>query len=206
MRLRSELKNFRHEQYYFRLRLAIAAIAVLLCFGLLAGRFFYLQMSRYDYFQTLAESNRISLVPIVPNRGLILDRNGVILANNFYVYTLEVTPSKIEHLDQTIDEIGKLVEISALDRKRFKKLRAESHSFESIPLRTHLNEVEAARFAVNRYRFPGVEIKSRLFRHYPMKSLGSHLIGYIGRINDQDLLNLESSGDLSNYKGTDHIG
>lgn len=206
MRSRSELKNHRLEQYYFRLRLGIAAVAILLCFGVLAGRFFFLQISKYDYFQTLAENNRISLVPIVPNRGLILDRNGVILAHNFFVYTLEVTPSKIDNLEQTIDEIGKLVEISALDRKRFKKLRAQSHSFESVPLRTHLNEVEAARFAVNRYRFPGVEIKSRLFRHYPQGSLGSHMIGYIGRINDADLETLEQADVLSNYKGSDHIG
>ena len=206
MRVRSEVRNYRHEQYYFRLRLGVAAVVVLVCFAVLAGRFFYLQMEKYDYFQTLAENNRISLVPIVPNRGLILDRNGVVLAHNFFVYTLEITPSKVEHLEETINEIAKLVEISPNDRKQFKKLRTQSHSFETIPLRTHLNEVEAARFAVNRYRFPGVEIKSRLFRHYPQGNLGSHLLGYIGRINDADLQSLEDSGDLSNYKGSDHIG
>lgn len=206
VRSRSEVKNYRHEQYYFRLRLGVAAVVVLICFGILAGRFFYLQMVKYDYFQTLAENNRISLVPIVPNRGLILDRNGVVLAHNFFVYTLEITPAKIKDLEQTINEIGKLVEVSSLDRKRFKKLREQSHSFESVPLRTHLNEVEAAKFAVNRYRFPGVEIKSRLFRHYPQGKLGSHLVGYIGRINDADLKALEKSDDLSNYKGSDHIG
>lgn len=206
MRSRSEVKNYRHEQYYFRGRLGAAAIVILLCFGALAGRFFYLQMLKYDYYQTKAENNRISLVPIVPNRGLILDRNGVVLAHNFFVYTLELTPAKIKNLESTITEIGKLVEVSPNDRKRFKKLRGQSHSFESIPLRTHLNEVEAARFAVNRYRFPGAEIKSRLFRHYPQNSLGAHLIGYIGRINDTDLDSLEKSGDLSNYRGSDHIG
>ncbi|HWT28041.1 MAG TPA: penicillin-binding protein 2, partial [Methylophilaceae bacterium] len=206
MKVRSELKNYRHEQYYFRVRLAIAAIVVLVCFGILASRFFYLQMAKYDYFQTLAENNRISLVPIVPNRGLIVDRNGVVLAHNFFVYTLEITPSRVENVEETINELAKLVEVSAADRKRFKKLRAQSHSFESVPLRTHLNEVEAAHFAVNRYRFPGVEIKSRLFRHYPQGQQGSHFIGYIGRINDKDLEALEESGDLSNYKGSDHIG
>ncbi|HWU83131.1 MAG TPA: penicillin-binding protein 2 [Methylophilaceae bacterium] len=206
MKVRSELKNYRHEQYYFRVRLAIAAIVVLVCFGILASRFFYLQMAKYDYFQTLAENNRISLVPIVPNRGLIVDRNGVVLAHNFFVYTLEITPSRVENVEETINELAKLVEVSAADRKRFKKLRAQSHSFESVPLRTHLNEVEAAHFAVNRYRFPGVEIKSRLFRHYPQGQLGSHFIGYIGRINDKDLESLTESGELSNYKGSDHIG
>lgn len=206
MKPRSEFKNYQHEQYYFRIRLGVAAIVVLLCFGILASRFFFLQMARYEHYQTLAENNRISLVPIVPNRGLILDRNGVLLAHNFFVYTLEITPAKANDVEETINEIGKLVEISSLDRKRFKKLRGQSHNFESVPLRTHLNEAEAARFAVNRYRFPGVDIKSRLFRHYPQGKLGSHLVGYIGRINDNDLDSLEKSGDLSNYKGSDHIG
>ena len=206
MKPRSEFKNYQHEQYYFRIRLGVAAIIVLLCFGILASRFFFLQMAKYDHYQTLAENNRISLVPIVPNRGLILDRNGVLLAHNFFVYTLEITPAKVNDVEETINEISKLVEVSSLDRKRFKKLRGQSHKFESVPLRTHLNEAEAARFAVNRYRFPGVDIKSRLFRHYPQGKLGSHLVGYIGRINDNDLDSLEKSGDLSNYKGSDHIG
>lgn len=206
MKPRSEFKNYQHEQYYFRIRLGVAAIVVLLCFGILVSRFFFLQMARYEHYQTLAENNRISLVPLVPNRGLILDRNGVLLAHNFFVYTLEITPAKINDVEETINEIGKLVEVSSLDRKRFKKLRGQSHNFESVPLRTHLNEAEAARFAVNRYRFPGVDIKSRLFRHYPQGKLGSHLVGYIGRINDNDLDSLEKSGDLSNYKGSDHIG
>lgn len=206
MRTRSELKNYQHEQHYFRIRLAVAAVVVLACFTILGLRLFYLQVYKYDHYQTMAENNRISVVPIVPNRGLILDRNGVVLAHNFFAYTLELTPGKIDDVEATIDEISKLVEVSSLDRKRFKKLRAQSHSFESVPLRMHLNEVEAARFAVNRYRFPGVEIRSRLFRHYPEKNLGSHFLGYIGRINDKDLEALEKSGDLSNYKGSDHIG
>lgn len=202
----AELKNYQHEQYYFRVRLGFAAVAVFALFALLAFRFSYLQLKQYNHYQTLAENNRISLVPIIPNRGLILDRNGAVLAHNFFAYTLEITPAKVENLEQTITEIAKLVEISSLDRKRFKKFREQSHSFESIPIRTHLNELEAAKFAVNHYRFPGVEIKSRLFRHYPLGKTASHMIGYIGRINDKDLENLEKSGDLSNYKGSDHIG
>lgn len=175
-------------------------------FGILAFRFSYLQIKQYKHYQTLAENNRISLVPIVPNRGLILDKNGVVLAHNFFVYTLEITPSKVKNLEETIAEVSKLVEVSSLDRKRFNKLREESRNFESVPIRTHLNEAEAAGFAVNHYRFPGVEIKSRLYRHYPLGKLGSHMVGYIGRINDKDLLNLEKEGVLSNYKGSDHVG
>ena len=204
--MRTELKNFQHEQYYFRLRLGFTAFVVLALFGVLAARFFYLQISQYNRYQTLAEKNRISLAPIVPNRGLIIDKHGVVLAHNFFVYTLEITPSKVDDLEATITEIKQFVEISPLDRKRFSKLREESHNFESVPIRTHLNEVEAARFAVNHYRFPGVEIKSRLFRHYPLGKLGAHVVGYIGRINDKDLSGLEKSGALSNYKGSDHVG
>lgn len=204
--MRSELKNYQHEQYYFRLRIAAAMIFVAILFGILIGRFAYLQINAYSHYQTLAENNRISLVPIVPTRGLILDKNGVVLAHNFFVYTLEITPSKVEDLEATITDISQFVEISALDRKRFNKFKAQSRNFESIPIRTHLNEVEAAKFAVNHYRMPGVEIKSRLFRHYPLGKQGAHMIGYIGRINDKDLTALAASGEVSNYKGSDHIG
>ena len=202
----SELINHQREKQQFRLRLGVAAIAVLVCFGVLVSRFFYLQIIRYDHYHTLAENNRISLVPIVPNRGLITDRNGEILAHNFFAYTLEITPSKVDDLEKTIAELSALIEISPNDRKQFNKFRAQSHNFESIPLRAHLNEEEAARFAVNRYRFPGVNIRSRLFRHYPHGALASHLIGYINRINDADLEALDESGEISNYKGSDHIG
>ena len=206
MRSSNELKNYQHEQHDFKLRLAVLGLLVVLAFGALTLRFYFLQIKRYDYYQTLAENNRISIVPITPNRGLITDRNGVVLAHNFFVYTLEITPSKVENLDDTIAELAKLVEISSFDLKRFNKLKEQSHNFESIPLRTHLNEIEAAKFAVNRYRFPGVELKSRLFRHYPLGKLGAHMIGYIGRINDKDIDNLEAAETLSNYKGSDHIG
>ncbi len=206
MRLRFEVKNHSLEQYQYSLRLSVSTGFILLCFVVLLGRFFYLQLWKYDYFQTLAENNRVSLVPIVPNRGLILDRNGVTLAHNFFVYTLEITPSKAGNVEETINNISQFIEVSAEDRKRFKKLRQESHSFESVPIRTHLNEVEAAKFAANRYQFPGVEIRSRLFRHYPLGNLGVHMIGYIGRINEADVKALEKSEDISNYKGSDHIG
>jgi penicillin-binding protein 2 len=201
-----ELKNYQNELHNFKLRLGVLGLLVLVAFCILAFRFYFLQINRYDYYQTLAESNRISVVPIAPNRGLITDRKGVVLAHNFFVYTLEITPSKIENMDATIDEIKQLVEVSPIDLKRFKRQKSESRTFESIPLRTHLNEVEAAKFAVNRYRFPGVELKSRLFRHYPLGKQGAHMVGYIGRINDKDLIKLAETDALSNYKGTDHIG
>ena len=206
MKSRKELKNHQDEQRNFKLRLGVLSLIVLTAFSLLAIRFYFLQIYRYDHYQTLAENNRISIVPITPNRGLISDRNGIILAHNFFAYTLEITPSKVKNLGATITDIAQLVEVSHSDLKRFNKLKSEGHNFESIPLRTHLNEIEAAKFAVNRYRYPGVELKSRLFRHYPLGKQGAHIVGYIGRINDKDLTKLAAKDVLSNYKGTDHIG
>ncbi len=206
MSLQRELRNHSLEHHHFQLRLSVAGSIVLFCFAVLLFRFFFLQIGKYDYFQTLAENNRISLVPTVPNRGLILDRNGVVLAHNFFVYTLEITPSKAGNVEDTINRISQMMEVSNEDRKQFKKLRAQTHNFESVPIRTHLTEEEAAKFAVNRYQFPGVEIRSRLFRSYPQNNLGAHMIGYIGRINENDIKNLDASGDLGNYKGSDHIG
>lgn len=206
MKRRVELKNTQREIYYFRLRLALCLGFVLLLLFILLARFVYLQVIRHDHYQTLAESNRISIVPIVPNRGLILDRNGVVLAHNYSGYTLEITPSKVDKLDATIDQLAELVDIQLKDRKRFKKLLAESRNFESLPIRNRLSDEEVARFAAQRYRFPGVEIKARLFREYPYREQTSHLIGYIGRINKKDMEQLEEEGEAANYRGSDHIG
>jgi penicillin-binding protein 2 len=202
----SELKNREREQYLFRRRLALAGGIVVMAFLVLLGRFVYLQVAMQSHFQTLAESNRISLVPAVPNRGVITDRNGIVLAQSYSAYTLEVTPSKVKNLEDTIEELSTLVEISPRDRKRFKKLLDESKNFESMPLRTRLTDEEVARFAVNRYRFPGVEVKARLFRQYPFGEHASHVIGYIGRINDDDLQRIEKREETANYKGSDYIG
>ncbi|MBT9614334.1 MAG: penicillin-binding protein 2 [Burkholderiales bacterium] len=202
----TELRNHQRELYYFRVRLTVAGSLALFLFLLLLSRFVYVQIVQHDHYMTLAEQNRISIVPILPNRGLILDRNGAVLAHNYTAFTLEMTPSKLDNLEQTINDLAALIEITPKDRKRFKKLLEESHNFESLPIRTRLNDVEIARFAANRYRFPGVEIKARLFRHYPLGQIASHMVGYIGRINDADLDRLEASGDLANYRGSDHIG
>jgi penicillin-binding protein 2 len=191
---------------YFRLRLWFCGLVVLASLGLLAARFYMLQVVQHDHYHTLAENNRMSIVPVVPNRGLILDRSGLVLANNFSAYTLEITPSKVADLNATIDELASLVNITARDRKRFNKLREESHRFESLPIKNRLSEEEVARFAANRFRFPGVDINARLFRNYPQGVSASHAIGYIGRINDKDLEALEANEKLSNYRGSDHLG
>jgi penicillin-binding protein 2 len=200
------IRNVQLELARFRLRVLVASVVVLLCFGLLASRLFYLQVLRHDDLRAQAENNRTAVVPIVPNRGLILDRNGIVLATNYSAYTLELTPAKVPDLAQTIDELAQILEITPRDRRRFKKLREEGKSFESIPLRSRLTDEEVALFAAQRYRFPGVDIKARLFRNYPYGELASHVIGYIGRINVAEKEKLEESDDAANYRGTEYIG
>ena len=190
----------------FRNRLLLAGVLVLAAFALLAGRLAWLQVVQREYYHTLAEANRISMVPVVPNRGLILDRNGEVLAANYSAYTLEITPSRVANVERAIDELAKVIEVAPRDRRRFRKLQEESKNFESLPIKTRLTEEEVARFAVNRFRFPGFEIKARVFRSYPQGELASHAVGYIGRINDADLKRIDSQGLAPNYKGTDHIG
>ncbi len=201
-----EIKNHQREIFYFRLRLAIGIGFVLILMLILLARFIYLQVVRHDYYQTLAESNRISVVPIVPNRGLIMDRNGDVLAHNYSGYTLEITPSKTAGLEATINELATLVDITPRDRKRFRKLLAERRNFESLMIRNRLSDEEVARFAAQQYRFPGVEIKARLFRDYPYGEGTAHLIGYIGRINQTDVEQLEENELAANYRGSDYIG
>src|SRR5476649_2451408 len=203
----TELKNTERELHLFRLRLTVLGGMVFLCFALLLARFVWLQIVKHSDYAAQAEDNRIAVVPIVPNRGLILDRNGVVLARNYSAYTLEVTPSKLNAtLDETIDDLSHLITIEVKDRKRFKKLLEESKNFESVPLRTRLSDEEVARFTAQRFRFPGVEIQARLFRQYPLGEIASHVIGFIGRINQSEAKAIDDTDDAANYSGTDHIG
>ncbi|HEX4511720.1 MAG TPA: penicillin-binding protein 2 [Burkholderiaceae bacterium] len=209
MKSLSELRNIELELDRFRARTIAAAAFVVLAFGLLISRWVVLQVVRHDDLAAQAEANRIGVVPIVPNRGLIVDRNGVVLATNFPAYTLEITPSKVDDVEATIDEIAKVIEVTPRDRRRFKRLTEESKNFESLPIRTKLTDEEVARFVAQRFRFPGVEIKARLFRSYPHGELASHLIGYIGRINQEEKKNISdnwSDDDQANYRGTEYIG
>ena len=201
-----EFRDSQREQQQFKVRLVVMTFFVLLMFALLLTRFVYLQILQHDHYHTLAEANRISVVPATPGRGVITDRNGVELAYNYTAHTLEITPSKVGDVDTAIDSLGEIVEISPRDRRRFRQLLEESKSFESLPIRSRLSDEEIARFAAHRYRFPGVEIKARLFRQYPQGELFSHVIGYIGRINQKELDRLDENGELANYRGTDTIG
>ena len=201
-----EFRDAQRETHQFGIRLAIMSGFVVVMFLLLLARFAWLQIIQHSHYHTLAEANRISVVPVTPGRGVIFDRNGVQLAYNYTAHTLEITPGKAGDVSATIDQLAEIVEITPRDRRRFKQLQEESKSFESLPLRSRLADEEIARFAANRYRFPGVEIKARLFRQYPQGELFSHVIGYIGRINQKELDKLDADGEIANYRGTDHIG
>ena len=202
----TELRNVEAELSRFRARVLVASLVVLFAFLLLAARLVYLQVVRHEDLKEQAESNRTAIVPIVPSRGLILDRNGVVLASNYSAYTLEITPARVDNLEATIEKLAKIVDIQPRDKRRFKKLREESKNFESLPIRTRLSDEEVARFAAQRFRFPGVDIKARLFRHYPFGELGSHVVGYIGRINQSEKERIAEGDDEGNYRGTDYIG
>jgi penicillin-binding protein 2 len=206
------LRDVEEEVGLFRGRLLAAAAFVLLAFSLLAARLIYLQVIRHDELATQAEANRIAVVPIVPNRGLIVDRNGVVLATNYSAYTLEISPqrgrSSAAELDALMDELAEVVTIEPKDRRRFRRLQEELKGAESLPIRTKLSDEEVARFMAQRFRFPGVEVKARLFRSYPLGETGSHVLGYIGRINQAEKKAMEEWDEEAqgNYKGTEYIG
>ncbi|HOB96063.1 MAG TPA: penicillin-binding protein 2, partial [Aquabacterium sp.] len=203
------LKNLERDLDRFNTRLLVAALFVLGCFGLLAWRMVVLQVVRHEDLAERAEANRIAVLPVVPNRGLIVDRNGVVLATNYSAYTLEITPSRIQgEIESVIDGLAQVLTIEPRDRRRFKRLADESKRFESLPIRTKLSDEEVARFMAQRYRFPGVDVRARLFRNYPAGEVGSHLIGYIGRINAAEKKAMEDWDDelVANYRGTDVIG
>ncbi|WP_332827813.1 penicillin-binding protein 2 [Ramlibacter sp.] len=205
----TELKNVEADLSRFRIRVLAASAVVLVCFSLLVARLLFLQVIQHDHYDEVAEANRTAIVPIVPNRGLILDRNGIVLATNYSAYTLEITPMRLTRpLEAVIDELSQVVQIDQRDRRRFKKLLEESKSIESLPIRTKLTDEEVARFTVQRFRFPGVEINARLFRSYPWGELASHAIGYIGRINQKEKEQIGEwpEEEQANYRGTEYIG
>ena len=217
----AEFKDTQQQLSKFRLRVAAAGLFVFVCFGLIVFRFLFLQVWHYSKYSLQADENRISVAPIVPNRGIITDRNGIVLAKNYSAYTLEITPSKLnDTLDNVIDNLATVITIDARDRRNFKKLQEDSKNFESLPIRTRLTDDEVARFTAQRFRFPGVEVRARLFRQYPLGPTAAHVIGYIGRIsqrdqdrideasdeNDKDPDHYDPRLDANNYKGTDYIG
>lgn len=190
----------------FRKRSQIAIWVVLALFAILFLRFAWLQLVEHDRYSALSESNHVSLVPNIPPRGVLYDRHGVALASGDWGYALEVVPEKIPDLSALWTQLGEVVRIEEADLRRFRRLRADSRPFEAVPIRRRLSEEEVARFAAQRYRFPGVELRTRDWRSYPFGETFSHLIGYIGRISQKDKQALQEAGRWSAYRGAQYIG
>jgi len=199
-------KTGQQQKQRFRLRAWVAGVAILACFGMLVGRFWYLQVARYEGLAARADRNRIAVVPISPRRGEILDRNGAVLARNYRTYTLEVVPAVAGKLDDLLDLLTQVVYVSPAEQRRFRRNVAESSRYARIVLRNNLNDTEAAWFAAHAFQFPGVELRARWVREYPQGMTAAHVLGYIGRISESDLEQLDAAGTLGNYRGTDVIG
>ena len=202
MNERFDLKNARQERQLFLSRSTVLIVFVI---ALLLGLFYrltFLQVETYDKYASLAQGNRVKLSALTPIRGLIYDRNGQVLAENNPSYSLELIPEQINDLTLTIEALSKILPISEKDIKKFHKKRKQNKRFSSIPIRSRLNSTEVASFAVKRHLFPGVEIQARPLRHYPYPELTSHLVGYVGAINERELKKI----DPVNYRASRHIG
>ncbi len=202
MAARDFLKNPKVEIRYFKVRVYFAALFVMLCVVMLGLRLFYLQITSNEHYTTLSQENRVRVVPTPPIRGLIYDRNLKLLADNKPSYQIEITPVQVDDIEQTISEISQYVELEEHHLKKFYDDIKRKQAFESIPLKINLTEDEVARFSVNRHRYPGVEVTARANRYYPLSGVSSHALGYVGRINAQEVKKL----DKQNYSGTSHIG
>jgi len=195
------------KDHFFESRLFMSRVIALVLFAgillmVLLSRLWYLQVIEHEHFTTLSEDNRVKLQPIPPNRGLIYDRNGTLMAENLPSYRLEITPEQVDDMGATLSALEDIIGIREIDRTRFEKLLNRKPGFEAIPLRFHLNDREVAQFSVNRHKFPGVEITAGLARHYPHGKIAAHALGYVSRIDEKAL----KSVDTSNYRGTTHVG
>ena len=196
------MKDSSRESILFSARAVWAAVIAGVLALVLIGRLTHLQIFKHQYFTTLSENNRVKIIPIAPTRGLIFDRQGEILAQNLPSYSLEVVPEAVGDIDTLITDLREIIEITASDEEAFRAAVARKRRFEKVPLRLRLEDDEVARFAVNRHRFPGVDIGARLTRNYPLGAVGVHVVGYVGRINKRELDRI----DQADYRGTSHIG
>lgn len=196
------IKDARDEQRLFADRARAGFVIILLVFVGLASRYFYLQVLHHDDFSTRSESNRVHVQTVTPNRGLIYDRRGRILAENRPAYRLELIPEEVGDVEQTLEALAELMKLTEEEKERFRSSRHRYRDFESIPVHFNLDESEVARFAVNRHRFQGVEVVPYLARSYPYRDMLTHVLGYVGRVDVRDLTRV----DKNNYRGTTHIG
>ncbi|APP06824.1 MULTISPECIES: penicillin-binding protein 2 [Vibrio] len=203
---RSQIRDYQAEARLFSSRAIVAFIGIVILMGLLVANMYNIQVNQFQDYKTRSNDNRIKVVPIAPNRGLIYDRNGVLLAENRPVFNLELTPEKIKDIDGTIKELQTILEITPEQIERFQRERKRTRRFKSVPLLTQLDENQVAIFSVNQYRFPGVEISATLKRYYPFSEVLTHVIGYVSRINDRDMQRLVREEKDANYQATRDIG
>lgn len=196
------LKNHHQERRLLTRRCYTALGIICLLIFVIISRLVYLQIAKNEFYSTLSTQNRIEKVPIEPNRGLIYDRNGVLLARNIPVFSLELSPGKIENLDQTVQELKSLLELSQAEIDRFYKTLKQKRRYEDVPIKIKLTPEEVALFSVSKFRFPGVQIKAGLLREYPQGEHMAHVVGYVGRINAYEAENI----DKANYSASNYIG
>jgi penicillin-binding protein 2 len=202
MLARDVMRDHQQESRMFGRRVLVTAIGGLILLGVLGARLTFLQIASHEHFSTLSHENRVRIQPVPPTRGLIYDRNGVLLADNLPSYQLQIVPEQVPDLEQTLTRLQRLVELDETHLERFNKLRKRHPGHNGIPLKLNLSDTEMARVAINLHTLPGVHLEAALTRHYPKGELGVHLIGYVGRISEQELETI----DVAQYRGTTHIG
>ncbi|WP_153446513.1 penicillin-binding protein 2 [Vibrio algicola] len=205
-RRRSQIRDYTAEAQLFTRRAIVAFIGILALVGILLANLYYIQVEQYQDYKTRSNDNRIKIVPIAPNRGLIYDRNGKLLASNRPVFSLEITPEKVKDLDKTIAELRKIIPITDEQIEAFQKERRQTRRFKSVPILTQLSDEDVAKISVQQYKFPGVEVTAALKRYYPYGSTLTHVLGYVSRINDRDIRRLTEEDKISNYQDTHDIG
>lgn len=206
MRTSDLIKDQQAEQRLLFRRALVAGLGMALLLLVLIGRLLHLQVVSYQHYSMLSNDNRVKLVALAPPRGLIYDRNGVVLAENRPSFRLVLTPEEVKDIDDTLRRLGETIELSESDLTRFRETLSRSRRFEEVPIKLRLSEDEVARLAVDRHRFPGVEVQAQATRHYPLRGIAAHAIGYVGRINAQELQRLTEQGRAANYSGSTHIG
>ena len=202
MSKREHLKDDFLEHRLIRRRLVLSAVVIVAMLSLVIGRLYVLQVVEYDHYVTLSDSNRIRIKALPPTRGLIYDRHGVVMADNLPAYRLEIVREQVDDLDETLERLRQYVEFDDQDLKRFKQASQRRRPYESVPLKLNLNDEEVARLAVNLHQFEGVEINARLTRNYPLGAHAVHALGYVSRIDERDL----GEVDEVEYAGSTHIG
>ncbi|HAS64123.1 MAG TPA: penicillin-binding protein 2 [Vibrio sp.] len=206
LRKRTKIRDYQEESRLFASRAIVAFLGIVVMMGLLVANLYNVQVNQYQDYKTRSNDNRIKVVPIAPNRGLIYDRNGVLLAENRPVFSLEITPEKIKDMDDTIARLQQILVISPEQVERFQKERRQTRRFKSVPILNQLTEEQVAKFSVNQHNFPGVAVNANLKRHYPFGEILTHVIGYVSRINDRDMQRLVREEKDANYQATRDIG